>query len=93
MGLLSRTAVNSVTDAIKHIIEESISADINKAAKFTLLLDTTRDKTEEEEFCDFLVCWMQRPCRGQNPSQTEHADCSVASGQQGFAEPVDTSVS
>lgn len=52
MAFLSRTAVNSVIDLIKHIIRESISAEINKAAKFTVVLDTTQDITEK----DFQVC-------------------------------------
>lgn len=61
IGLLSRTTVNAVIDAIKHLIKESISADVTKAAMFTVLLDTTQDITGKDEFCDFEVYRMQRP--------------------------------
>lgn len=61
IGLLSRTTVNAVINAIKHLIKESISADVNKAGMFTVLLDTTQDITGKDEFCDFEVYRMQRP--------------------------------
>uniref|UniRef100_A0AAQ5XSS1 DUF4371 domain-containing protein n=1 Tax=Amphiprion ocellaris TaxID=80972 RepID=A0AAQ5XSS1_AMPOC len=52
--LLSKTTVNAVIDAIKHLIEESISADIKKAGMFSVQLDTTQDITERDQ-CSVIL--------------------------------------
>ncbi|KAJ8263890.1 hypothetical protein GJAV_G00142760 [Gymnothorax javanicus] len=41
--LLSKTTVNSVIDALGHLIQESIARDVQKAGMFSVQLDTTQD--------------------------------------------------
>ncbi|XP_046870317.1 uncharacterized protein LOC124489198 isoform X2 [Hypomesus transpacificus] len=52
--LLSKTTVDAVIDAIKHLIQESISADIKKAGMYSVQLDTTQDVTGREQ-CSVIL--------------------------------------
>lgn len=52
--LLSKETVNSVIYAIKHLIEENISAGVKRAGMFSVQLDTTKDITGKEQ-CSVVV--------------------------------------
>lgn len=52
--LLSKTTVDAVIDAIKHLIKENISEEIRKAGMFSVQLDTTQDITGKAQ-CSVIL--------------------------------------
>nr|XP_054590119.1 52 kDa repressor of the inhibitor of the protein kinase-like [Nothobranchius furzeri] len=52
--LLSKTTVNSVIDALGHLIQESITSDVKKAGMFSIQLDTTQDITGYDQ-CSVII--------------------------------------
>lgn len=52
--LLSKTTVNSVIDALGHLIQESIASDVQKAGMFSVQLDTTQDITGHDQ-CSVIL--------------------------------------
>uniref|UniRef100_A0A8C6KUE3 DUF4371 domain-containing protein n=1 Tax=Nothobranchius furzeri TaxID=105023 RepID=A0A8C6KUE3_NOTFU len=51
---LSKTTVNSVIDAIHHLIQENISHEIKKAGMFSVQLDTTQDISSQDQ-CSIIM--------------------------------------
>lgn len=49
ISLLSKTTVNSVIDTIRNLIQQVISTEIRKAGLFSVQLDTTQDKTAQDQ--------------------------------------------
>ncbi|KAL3976231.1 NLR family CARD domain-containing protein 3 [Sarotherodon galilaeus] len=52
--LLSKTTVNSVTDALGHLIQESIASHVQKVGMFSVQLDTTPDITGYDQ-CSVMI--------------------------------------
>lgn len=74
---LSKTTVNAVIDAIKHLIEESISADIKKAGMFSVQLDTTQDITGKDQ-CSVILRYVTDPVHERLFAVIQ---CSTTTGQ------------
>lgn len=75
--LLSKETVNAVIDDIKHLIEESISADVKKAGMFSVQLDTTQEITGKEQ-CSVILRYVTEAVHERLVSVVQ---CNSTTGQ------------
>ena len=52
--LMSKTTVNSVTEAIRQLIKERLSSDVIRAKMYSVQIDTTQDLTAKDQ-CSVIV--------------------------------------
>lgn len=69
--------MNAVIDAIKHLIEKSISADIKKAGMFSVQLETTHDITGKDQ-CSVILKYVTDAV---HESLFAVVQCSTTTGQ------------
>lgn len=75
--LLSKTTVNSVIDALGHLIQESISSDVQKAGMFSVQLDTTQDTTGYDQ-CSVILRYVTEAVQERLVAMVR---CEASTGQ------------
>ncbi|CAI5660952.1 unnamed protein product [Oreochromis niloticus] len=75
--LLSKTTVNSVIDALGHLLQESIASDVKKAGMFSVQLDTTQDITGYDH-CSVIIRYVTEAVQERLVSIVR---CEASTGQ------------
>lgn len=75
--LLSKTTINSVIDAIRNLIQQNISADIQKAGMFSVQLDTTQDISTQDQ-CSVVLRYVTDVVHERLVAVVQ---CSASTGQ------------
>ena len=75
--LLSKTTVNSVIDALGHLIQESIARDVQKAGMLSVQLDTTQDINGHDQ-CSVILWYVTEAVQERLVAMVR---CEASTGQ------------